>query len=264
MMIAVRESWVAFSNWRLMIWAALYQVLAKQARGSKMMFVLTVLEPLIVISAFYAIRGVLKQNTPNFGTSLFLFYASGLLPYYLFMRISSKTRAAVAKPNSLLPGLSALDVFIATALLNAIIYISMMILILWGIWLYGIDDARPASIVTCAAPVGLFIVLGFGVGMINNVISRFLPMWTMLYQIFTRGLVFLSGVIFIVDLAPIWLRKWMVVNPLSHGVEWFRLGVYGNYPHNSLDRSYLVEWAIIVLFLGFVLDRATMRKDGAR
>jgi capsular polysaccharide transport system permease protein len=140
----------------------------------------------------------------------------------------------------------------------------MLILIFLGMWFYGIDDARPHSIVTCAVPVGLFIVLGFGIGMINNVICRFFPMWAMLYQILTRGLVFLSGVILIVDLSPLWLRKWIIANPLSHGIEWFRLGVYGNYPHNSLDRAYLVEWAIVALFLGFVLDRATMRKDGAR
>ena len=228
------------------------------------MFMVSVLEPLIVISAFYAIRGVLKQNTPNYGTSLFLFYASGLLPYYVFMRISTRTRSAVGKPNNLLPGLSALDVYIATALLNAIIYISMLIMIFWGIWLYGIDDARPNSVVTCAAPVALFIMLGFGIGMINNVICRFVPLWGMLYQILTRGLVFLSGVILIVDLSPIWLRNWVVANPLSHGIEWFRLGIYGTYPHNSLDRSYLIEWAIIALFLGFVLDRATMRKESAR
>ena len=51
MIAAVRDSWTAFSNWRLIIWVALYQLLSKQARGSKIMFMVSVLEPLIVISA---------------------------------------------------------------------------------------------------------------------------------------------------------------------------------------------------------------------
>jgi capsular polysaccharide transport system permease protein len=261
MMIAsARRSWAAFSNWRLMIWVALPQLLSRQTRGSKVMFMVAVCEPLIVVTLLYAIRGLLKQNTPNYGTSLFLFYASGMLPFYLFMRVSTRTRTALSKPNSLLPGISALDVYIATVVLVVLINITMMIVIFYGMWLYGIDQARPVSIVTCAIPVGLLIVMGFGIGMINNVVNRFFPLWSLLYRILTRGLIFLSGVMLIVDLTPLWLRNIVIMNPLAHAIEWFRLGVYGTYPHNTLDRAYLIEWAVIALFLGFVVDRAAIRR----
>ena len=96
--------------------------------------------------------------------------------------------------------------------------------------------------------------------MINNVINRFMSFWNRLFGILTRGMIFLSGVIMIVDLQPLWLRTWSIVNPLSHGIEWFRLGVYGRYPHNSLDKAYLIEWALVALFLGMVVDRAALRK----
>lgn len=159
MIAAARNSWAAFSNWRLMIWVALPQLLSRQTRGSKVMFIMALLEPLIIVSALYAIRGLLKQNTPNYGTSLFLFYASGLLPFYLFMRVSTRTRTALSRPNALLPGLSALDVYIATVLLVALINITMTLLIFYGMWLYGIDQARPVSVVTCAIPAALLIVI---------------------------------------------------------------------------------------------------------
>lgn len=158
-----------------------------------------------------------------------------------------------------LPGLSALDVYIASILINALIWIVMIVAIFFGMWLWGIDQARPDSIVTCAQPIVLLMLFGMGVGMINNVITRYFTPWSSIYAVVTRGLVFLSGVFLIVDLQPLRWRVWSIANPLSHGVEWFRLGVYGRYPHNSLDMSYLIEWMLIALFIGVVLDRAALR-----
>lgn len=261
MIYAARTSWMAFSNWLLLIWAALPQLLSRQTRGSRLIFLATLAEPLILVGVLYAIRGLMKQNTPNYGTSLFLFYASGFMPFYLFIRISSRLRSTDFNLNSLLPRATALDAYIAAAILDALLNITTTILVFYGMWLYGIDEARPASIVDCTLPMLLLIVLGVGVGMINNVITRFAKIWAMIYRIMTRGLLFLSGVIIIVDLTPIWLRDIVVLNPLAHGVDWFRVGVYGDYPHNFLDKSYLCEWALIALFIGFVVDRAALRSE---
>jgi capsular polysaccharide transport system permease protein len=264
MMAVARDSWTAFSNWALVIWISLPQLLSRFTRGSKMMFLLYLLEPLVFVAVVYAIRGVLKQNLPNYGTSLFLFYASGCMPYFLFVRISSRTRATKGVQNSLLPGTTALDAYIATAILDALLNIATTVLVFYCMWLSGINEAKPASIVVCAAPFALLLVLGLGIGMINSAIGDYLPFWPQLYGIMTRGLIFLSGVLFVVDLLPPWLRDVIVLNPVSHGVDWFRLGVYGRYPHNTLDKAYLIEWALIALFLGFVIDRATLRQPARR
>lgn len=250
---------MAVANWGRLIWLSMIQLLSQYGRGSKVAFLISLAEPLIMVGGIYIFRGLLRANTPNYGTSLFLFYASGFLPFYLFLRTSSRARATSTGPRTRLPGLTALDIYIATITLNAVIWIAMIVAIFFCMWLYGIEQARPASIVDCALPVLLFIILGMGVGMINNVINRFISFWNRFYGILTRGLVFLSGVIMILDMQPLWLRAWSILNPLSHGVEWFRLGVYGRYPHNSLDKLYLVEWALIALFLGMVVDRAALR-----
>lgn len=261
MISSPREYWIAFGNWCVVIWLTIPQILSRATRGSKMMFFIYLLEPLIIICVFYTVRAFLKQATPNYGTSLFLFYATGFLPYYLFMRVSSRTRAADTNPYSFMPGANALDVYVATAILEALLNIATTIMVLYVLWGTGIDDARPYSLVDCAIPTLILFLLGMGVGMINNVINGFLPFWYIAYRISTRGLIFLSGVIFIVDLSPPWLRDIMIVNPLSHAIEWYRLGIYGRYPHNSLDESYLLTFTLITLCVGFVLDRAVLRID---
>lgn len=249
----------AISSWRRAIWLSMIMLWGQYSRGSRIGFLFSLLEPLILICGLYIFRGMFKGNAANYGTSLFLFYASGFLPYYVFLRVSSRARSTSVGPRSRLPGVSSLDLYIAAVALNSLIWITMIVVIFLGMWLYGIERARPASIVDCTIPVLLFIALGTGVGMINNVVNRIFSFWNRVYGILTRGLVFLSGVIFIVDLQPLWMRAWSVANPLSHGIEWFRLGVYGQYPINSLDIPYLVEWALIVLFLGFIIDRGALR-----
>jgi capsular polysaccharide transport system permease protein len=250
---------LAVSNWWRFIWLSMSQQLTQYSRGSRFGFLLALAEPLVVIGGVYILRGLFRGKETAYGTSLFLFIASGVLPYFLFIRLSTRTRGAATRPQTRMPGLSALDVYIALILMNTLIWIVMIVVIFLGMWLSGIERAQPYSIVNCAEPVALLIIFGTGVGMINNVIIRYFALWAWIYGLLTRGLAFLSGVFYIVDLQPLWLRAWSVANPLSHAVEWFRLGVYGRYPHNSLDPAYLVQWALVALFLGIVVDRAALR-----
>jgi capsular polysaccharide transport system permease protein len=256
---AIRDFWTAFSNWRLVIWLALPQVLSQSTRGSKLLLIIRIFEPLIFIAVLYVARALFRMKEPNYGTSLFLFYASGFMPYYLFLRISTLTRTARTGRGILLPSANSMDVYLATVLFEALLYLSITVLLFYGMWLWGIDQARPVSIVDCVLPISLLIVLATGMGMIVSVVGHFLPLWVFIYKVCTRGLIFLSGVIFIVDLLPIWFRDVVALNPLAHAIDWFRVGIYGRYPHNFLDKSYLIEWAFISLFLGFVLQRAFAR-----
>lgn len=250
---------IAVSNWWRLVWLSMSQILSQYSRGSRLGFILALLEPLIVIGGMYILRGLFRGREASYGTSLFLFIATGVLPYFLFIRLATRTRGTATGPRTRLPGTSALDVYIASILVNALVWIAMMVAIFVGMWLWGIDRARPYSIITCAEPIILLILLGMGVGMINNVITRYITIWNTIFAVVTRGLVFLSGVFLIVDLQPLRYRVWSEANPLSHGVEWFRLGVYGRYPHNSLDTTYLIEWVLIALFIGVVVDRAALR-----
>lgn len=258
MIVATRNAAVALSNWWTLVWITMTQIMSSYGRAGRLSFIVSLLEPIILVMLLYVIRGIFKAGTASFGTSLLLFLASGFMPYYLFLNISSRSRAA-GRVIPRITGLTSLDFTIAIVLLNSIIWISMIAAMFTGMWLYGIDQARPDSIVTSITPLLLLIALAMGVGMLNNAIVRYFRFWLLIYRIGMRGLVFLSGVPFIVDLQPLWLREWSIANPLTHGIIWFRVGIYGNFPHNSLDRTYFLEWVVVVLFLGIVLDRATIR-----
>lgn len=261
--LGISNWFVALSNWRRVIWLAMCQVFMSFSRRGTLGFLWMLAEPLVAVMVIYAIRGLLKMNTPNYGSSLFLFYATGFLPFYLFVILSSRARTAGGGFGGRLPGLSGLDAFIASILVYGLIWIIMIMAIFLGMWwLFGIREAGNVSLSVCAAPIGLLVLLAMGVGMINSAIMRYFAFWAVLYGVFTRGLVFMSGVMQIVDLQPLMFRQFSILNPLSHAIEWFRIGVWERYPHNSLDKDYLIMWVIVVLVLGIVVDRATLRKLG--
>lgn len=254
------EVFVAVSRWRRTIWLAMCQIF--QGLGQKPLGLFWALaEPLVAIAVVYAIRGVFRMNTPNYGTSLFLFFASGFLPYYLFIRLSTRTAYVRGGAERRLPGMSALDAYIANILVNALIWIGMLVAIFLGMmWIGGIPEIQHMDVFTSAVPILLLVLFAMGIGMLNIAIVRYLPFWLILFSFTTRGLVFLSGVMQIVDLQPPRIRQYSIINPLSHAIEWFRLGIWERYPHNSLDKNYLLTWVIVVLFLGIIVDRGTMRK----
>ncbi|MFN4016076.1 MAG: ABC transporter permease [Reyranella sp.] len=259
MIAQISNHFLALSNWRRVVWLAMVQTFAALGRKNALGFIMTLAEPLIAIVLIYAIRGLLKQNTPNYGTSLFLFYASGFFPYFMFVRLSSRARNS-GGGRGRLPGQSALDAYIAVTLANAIIWIGMIIAIFLAMWwVSDVKEIRNITISVVVPPLILLVLLAMGVGMINSAVVRYIPIWSIIYSLATRGLIFFSGVLHIVDLQALWIRQYSIINPLSHAIEWVRLGIWERYPHNSLDKAYLIEWVLVCLFLGMVIDRASLR-----
>lgn len=251
---------VALVNWRRAIWLEMCQAMSALSRRNRLGLIWALAEPLVIISLLYAMRGILGARTPNYGTSLFLFFATGFLPYYLFLRLSTRIRFATMGAGQSLPGTSGLDQYLANILVNAVIWVFMIVVVFLGMWwIGGMQELAFTDISVCAVPILLLIALAIGVGMLNGAISRYIPFWYLIYSMTTRGLLFISGVLQIVDLQPASFRYYSILNPLSHAVEWFRLGVWERYPHNSLDKDYLITWVVVSLFLGMVVDRASLR-----
>lgn len=260
-MSAVQEFTVALTNWKSTVGYLMAQYLGQRARAGKLSTLFMLAEPLILILVLYLIRAVFRGALADYGTSTLLFYVTGLFPYFFFVRTSTLSRGAM-NPRQPLPRIRSMDVFMAQVGANTLIWLVVLLGLHLGMWIYGIEQARPESVSTCATALFLLLMVAVGIGLLNSAIARFFPFWVTMYGILTRGLLFFSGVLHIADFYPLWLREWLVWNPILHGITWFRLGVYGRYPDYVLDEFYLVKCAIVLLFLGFVADRASLRYGG--
>jgi capsular polysaccharide transport system permease protein len=258
----VRQYGIALANWRSTIGFLMQRDFNRRFEGSVLGTIFALGEPILLILVVLVFHGVFYNKIPMYGTSVALFISSGMLPFYLFLRLSGRVRISASyNSRQRPPRIGSSDLILATILTETTIMLAMMIVWFFGLWVVGIPQAEPASGLVCGLPLCLLIAFGVGIGLINATISRYFPLWNYIYGLKSRGLLILAGVFFVTDLLPFQLRSILVWSPLIHGVEWFRLGLYGTYPVFTLDREYLLTCALVTLFIGVTAHRATLRAE---
>lgn len=255
---------IAARSWASVISFLMIHEFDQRFRGSRFGAILAILEPILLIGLLIFLRGFVRDRLPTFGTSIFVFYSSGIFPFYVFIRLSYRARRTRYDGVQRLPRVGTTALLIASVLAEAVLILSMMLIWFFALWALGDEEAAPVSILDCAIPVALLAAIGVGAGLVNSAISRRSRLWTYVYARASRGLLIISGVFFVADLLPYHFRSIVVWNPLLHAIEWFRLGLYGSYPHYTLERDYLAGWALGLLFGGLLLYQATLRSSPRR
>jgi capsular polysaccharide transport system permease protein len=256
---SVHASASAFADWCAIIGLLTVQEFGEKYRGTRLETLVTFVEPFLLVLMLCAIKGVFRDQLPAFGTSIFVFYSSGIFPWYIFRRVSGQARSIQYDANRRFPRVTSTDVLIASAIAEATTMTATMIIWFFVMWFVGWSEAAPASPLDCAAPLGLLIALAVGMGLLNSAMTRRFKLWHFVYGKLTYHLAFLSGVMTVVDILPLKFRDILVWNPLTHAIEWSRVGLYGHYPHSSLDKDYLINFTCVVLMVGIVAHRATLR-----
>ncbi len=256
---SIRDFVLALGNWRSTIALLTLHEITWRFRGSRAGALISFAEPFLLVTLIISIRAVFMERTPAYGHSAAVFYSSGVFPFYLFVRLSARGRATRYDAAQRLPRVSSTDLIVASMLGEAVLFLGAMVIWFFGLWLLGLHEAVPRAPLDCLYALALMAALGVGVGLLNSAVARRFPLWSYVYGTLSRVLLFASGVLYIVDFLPLFVRQYVVWNPLAHGVEWFRLGLYGRYPDYTLDRQYLIMSAAVALFAGIVAHRATVR-----
>ena len=227
-------------------------------RHSRLSYVLELLEPMLQLTMMLGVFSAINRQA-DFGTSMFLFLGTGMIPYFTFVHISSKAMGAVRGGGltKSVPLVKPLDLMLARAFLEVLQLAVVMILLFSFIYLViEVPDAWPIRPLNAVAAFVVTAAMAIGVGIVNGVIGSFFRLWALVYGVFARSLLFLSAVFYVPDYMPTQIRDWLVWNPVLHGVEWFRTGFYLTYPTLTLSKPYLIGWAIGSIFLGLTLERA--------
>jgi capsular polysaccharide transport system permease protein len=252
----------AFVAWCRIIGFLTVQEFGDKFKGSRFDTLMVFAEPFIFIALLCAIKGVFRDNMPGFGTSIFVFFSSGIFPFYLFKRVSVRTKGLPYDASRRFPRVNGSDVAVASAIAEATTMLSTMVIWFSFMWfVLGISDAVPSSLLDCAAPIFFLFVMGVGIGLLNAAMHRRFSLWPFIYGKMTYHLPFLSGVMSVVDVMPMNFRTVVLVNPLTHALEWFRVGLYGHYPHATLDKEYFISCALFALMIGSLAHVATIRLE---
>jgi capsular polysaccharide transport system permease protein len=250
------------SHWLSVIGLLLHLEFQRKYRHSAIGSLVALAEPFLLVAGVVLVRAVFLQRIPTYGGSSALFTASGVFPYYIFMRLSARSRTVRYDAFGRLPRISTTDLMIARLALEALVFTWVTLVFFMAMDLFGVQGSDPVDSWVALQAIGLAIGLGVGIGLVNSGITRRFPLWAMAYGLLSRAFIFASGVFYIVDSLPYFSRQYIVWNPLAHIIEWFRLGVYGPlYPHATFDPQYALAWVLGSLLVGIIMFLATIRME---
>ena len=212
-----------------------------------------VAEPVAAI-AVLSLAFQLFFRSPSLGTNFPLYFATGYLPFSMALDISNKVSRSITFSRSLLayPAVRYTDALFARTILAAMTHISVGALVLTGVhaWFGLTSIIDPVSVILS---VVMAVVLGLGVGSFNCYMFNALPMWERVWQIISRPLLLISGVIFLYDTMPDTARDILWYNPLTHVVGMMRRGFYVTYDAPYISVAFTFGTALVLMAFGFML-----------
>ncbi|WP_330646968.1 ABC transporter permease [Thioclava sp. FTW29] len=218
-----------------------------------------ILEPVLGIAVLVAIFSI-GFRSPPLGKNFALFYATGMMPLWMFTTTSTKVSQAINFSRQLLsyPRVTFLDAVlarfilnVATQALNSTIILSVILMVY---------DTRTTFILPRVLSAYLMAsCLGLGVGMLLcTLISRH-PLWQMVWSVITRPLMLISGVILLHETLPRPYSTWLNWNPLVHVTGEMRTAFYYSYHAEYLNPGYVYLVALICGTLGLFFLRRYYR-----
>lgn len=211
-----------------------------------------VLEPAAGIALLTAIFSAGFRDPP-LGQNFAIFYATGLVPFFMYAELSSKVGSAILYSRPLLgyPRVTFLDALVARSALT--IMTQLMVSYLLISFIRTVYDTQ--TLITfdrIMLGYAMLIALGLGIGLLNGFLFQRFPLYMRVWGIVSRPLMFISGVIFLYDTMPEPFKSWLWWNPLVHCIGAIRSGFYIHYDAPYVSALYVFIVAAITGVIGLL------------
>ena len=193
-------------------------------------------------------------RTPPIGESFILFYATGYVPFHMYVETSANTSSAVSlnRPLMQFPMVTPLDAILARFFLSVLTLILVTLIVFVGIAIVVDEPVRPA-LGPLLTGMGCGAVLGLGVGTLNAVVFPFFPVWRRLWLIINRPLFLISGIFFTYESMPEHIQALLWWNPLIHVIGHVRTAFYPVYDGTYVSLGYVIAVSVGTFVLGTAL-----------
>ncbi|MDC0725538.1 ABC transporter permease [Phytobacter diazotrophicus] len=214
-----------------------------------------ILEPAAHLFILLAVFGYIMHRTmPDISFPVFLL--NGLIPYFLFSNIATRSIGAIEANQGLFNyrPVKPVDTIIARSLLETLIYSGVYIVLMCIVGVFG-EKFTITSILTLILTWSLLILFAFGFGLIFMVLGKTFPEAEKFLPIILKPLYFISCVMFPLHAIPKEFWPYLLWNPIIHAVELSRESVVSGYVSEGVSLNYLALCALVALFLGLAVYR---------
>ena len=194
---------------------------------------------------------LLKRQTP-IGSSQWIFFATGLLPYLVWTFPYRQIAVAVNVNRPLLyfSRVKVVDIMVARSLLEVLTGFVVVMVVVAALNIAG-ETVEPRDAFMSFMALSASMYFGVAWGMLNGLIASVYPVWNNPMMLFSPLMWALSGAGFMVETIPSPWKEYLSFNPVLQCVEWLRESYYWEYKSSVLDRFYVLGLSTAVI--AFVL-----------
>lgn len=195
------------------------------------------------------------------GVPVFMFMFLGFLGLMTFTSILGSASTAIkrSKPLFAFRQVQPLSPVITSTLMEAIVKAGVIILGIIAMYVLDIDGAVADPLLLFSLVILLF-AFGASIALLFAIAASFVPEIDKLKQMITRPLMFVSAVFFSLQDIPKEFWPYFTWNPLLHLIELARFACYPSYGHEGVDFQYVLNCALVGLFLSLSCYHLTWKR----
>ncbi len=245
---------------RQVLFAIMLRDIRARFFGSALGFIVMIGWPLSHIVILLIINTAMRR-APPYGNSAALFFATGVVPFMAFSYVSRFTMLGMItnKPVLMLPIVNVSDILFGRVILEILSSVIVILVLVVAFWISGIDFT-PTYPIEAFNAFAASVLLGVGIGIFGGIVTAFVPMFFTMYSLSTIVFWIASGVLFVPDALPRQAAYWLSYNPALQCVEWMRSAYYEGYGASILNKDYVINWGIVTLLGGLILERLVRGK----
>ena len=248
----MRTSWQVTQS----VWHALFlREAVSRTMADRLGWFWMIAEPAGIVAVMVAIRGFIRGGRLIDNAEFIPWLILGLLGFFLVRDGMLRGMAAIETNASLFSyrQVKPIDPVLARNFVEGMLRTVVLILFILGGLMLGWKMNPDDALMALFAWFSLWC-LGLGLGLVASVVGTLIPEIAKIIRMLSLPLLILSGVIIPLHHFPHWLLEYLMLNPIPHGLEMFRLAFFERY-HTVPGTSILYFWlfTLSVIALGLLM-----------
>ena len=212
-------------------------------------------EPAAFMAAMVAIRIFISADYLVTNADFIPWFILGLLGFFLVRDGMMRGLNAIEsnKPLFSYRQVKPIDPVIARCFVDGMLQTIVLIIFIFAGLMLGLKMSPDNALVALFIWFSLWC-LGLGLGLISSVLGTLIPEIASVIRVLSLPLLIISGVILPLHMFPPWILEYLMLNPIPHGLEIFRLAFFERY-HTIPGTSILYFWFVTlsVIALGLLM-----------
>jgi capsular polysaccharide transport system permease protein len=256
--MATRSPWaITLSVWRaLFLREAMHRLFYR--RGA---WVWLIAEPVLQMAFLVFIFTVIRLRVIG-GIETALWLLAGMLGFFMFRRTMNIGIGAIqmARPLFTYRQVKPADAVLVRAASEGVLMFVVSLIIFLGAGVLGVDVIPDNGFGVLYGFLTLWLI-GLGVGLLISIPRTIIAEVGDVVGIIMTPTYLLSGAIIPITAAPQPYLDWLLLNPIVHSLEIIRISFAAHYVGvRELDVMYPLEFALILIFFGLILQRIYKKK----